>query len=196
MVQGFCERWMSTPKRMEVCNLEWFHLPGTCCCGTLTRFGGVGSALWMREGKRGGPRASPGGDVIHVHPTSICVCQRGSGLDWPERWSHYNWEMLTVSHVYDRVPRALPAVLSGTPTLLKAQLLFNGFSLAGTEHCIGESILPWVGLQQLSRRAIETCHWTMHHPSTWDKSDGPLRKCSHWATSKLVPKELLSVYKQ
>lgn len=30
----------------------------------------------MREGKRGGPRASPGGDVIHVHPTFICLPKR------------------------------------------------------------------------------------------------------------------------
>lgn len=129
------------------------------------------------------------GDVPQAHSTFICVCQRRSGTDRPKRWSHHNGEMWTMSHFYDPVP-GIPCQCSlEYPHYSKHSFFFNGFSLAGTEHCIGLSILPWAGLQQLSRRAIETYHWATHHPLTWDESGGPLRKCSHGATSKLVPKE-------
>lgn len=80
------------------------------------------------------------------------------------------------------------------PRYSKHSFFFSGFALAGTEHCIGLSILPWVGLQQLSRRATESDHGNMPHPLTWDDSDGPLQTCPRGATSQLVPKERLRVY--
>ena len=33
------------------------------------------------------------------------------------------------------------------------------------------------------------CHQNTHHPSTWDKSDGPFLKYSNPATWTLVPKD-------
>ena len=82
------------------------------------------------------------------------------------------------------------------PHCSKYSFLLTGFSLAGTEHCTGVSVLPWFGLKQLRRRATEIHHQNMHHPSTWDKSDGMLLRFSNRATSMPVQKALLSVYKR
>lgn len=135
------------------------------------------------------------GDIIHGHPNFICASQRHSRSDWPERW-------FQLRHVVDYVSypgtNSLGILCQGPldyPDYLKYSFFLNGFSLAGTEHCTGVSISPWVGLKQLSRRAIEICHKNMHQPPTWDRSDGPLLKFPHRATSTLVPKDLLSVYK-
>lgn len=85
------------------------------------------------------------GSVPQAHSTFICVCQRRSGTDRPKRWSHHNGEMWTMSHFYDPVPGHPLPVLSGIPTLLKAQLLFQWvFSC-------------WDG----------TLHWAIHSPMGW-----------------------------
>lgn len=103
------------------------------------------NTLWMREGKRGGLRSSPGGrcssGTFHLH---LCLSKTFWNGPAQEVVSSQWRDVDYVSFLWPSSRHPLP-VLSGIPTLLKAQLLFQWvFSC-------------WDG----------TLHWAIHSPMGW-----------------------------